>query len=335
MRFRWWWVVVVVVVIGVIIWYRVPQGPTTRLVIEITGGFAFVPTPPEHMLEVAYLEDVKLFEDMNGDGDESDAGELVCEVDQIGTELMVVRGKIVSAAQGSSPATPPASKKFNLDKAVITFPQLETANIPLKFKRNGWPPTPPKPLDPSKDAEWADLQFVPGLRHYHSASIPPTWRSSVNGRVVLKGGTVVAARPSDPQIEKASFDFKTTAGTQKFQGAVTDKTIYTVDVPGTQIELAISNATNGYTKLVLEPNATGEAVRLTLRGLHAAGTAASLGGGDRLKDFCAFYSLVEPRPKFADWLVPHYVAAALPSLNQGPFAGGQPSPGFFCTGDGF
>jgi hypothetical protein len=327
MKRRWWFLLIVVLL--VMVWYLYPKGDTTRLVIELTGGFAYVPTPADNVLEVAYLNDVKLYEDLNNDGDQTDAGELVCDVDQIGTEMMVVRGRIVSAA----PMAAPANKKFDLNGAVISFPQLQSANIPLTFTRTGWPPSPTKPANPANDAEWADLQHVPTLRQYHSAGIPPTWRNTVNGRLILKGGTVVAARPSDPQIEKAQFDFRTPGGQPKLQGAVTDKTIYTVDVPGTQIELTLSGAANGYTNLILEPNVKGQAVKLTVKGLHAMGTAASLHGGDRLKDFCSFYSLVEPRPRFADWLVPHYVTGS--SAPSNTYAAGQPSPGFFCSGDGF
>ncbi len=316
-----WWKWLVMVLLLIIIWVVVKPAPkptpSTRLEIEITGGFAYVPTPAQNLLEVAYLNDVAM-----KDG----AGATICEVDQIGTELMVERADIVTA----DPMAAPANKKFNLDKAVVTFPALETAGLPLSISKGAWPPSQVKPGNPDDDGEWKDMKYVPGLKDYHSgSSLRPDWRSVVNGRVVLKGGTIVGTRPSDPVIKKAHFDFKA-SGVSKFMGAITDKTIYVVQVPGNEVEILLSNATSGYTRFVVKPSASyPAAVRLTLKGLHAMSTSGSLTGGQPLNDFCSFYELLQPVPNVADWLVPHYVA--LPATT----AGGQPSPGFFCPGDWF
>ena len=340
-------VVVVTMVMLAAVWYWrggpgvAPATPTTKLVIEISGGFAYVaPTGTDNHLEIAYLNDFVLwkdanknntmdpdeieFDDLNGN-DRRDPGEPdMCNVNQIGTELKVIRGTIIG--HDPSAQSLPASREFNLDKAVVKFPALEAANIPLTIGNLNWPPPAANPVNPDAEAEWVDM--VPALLKKHTSSaIDPNWRTMVNGRVVLPGGLIKAAIPSSPIFKKARFDFKANHSF-KFKAAMTDRTKYTVDVPAGTVEIQLSGATNGFTKLVIQPQ--GNTVELSLRGMHDLGSAIP-GDGAPLKDFCAFYQLMQSRPDKKDFLVPHYIAA--PGGTGG--AGGVPSPGFFCPGDWF
>lgn len=332
---RWKWAVLLVVIVLIILIYRwcQPPGPTTKLIVEVTGGFVYVPESTRHF-SIGYLNDVRLTEDQDTNGDNviDKNNVVVCEVDQIGTELMVVRGNI-TVAEKNVPVTPPPTKTFNLDRAVLTFPALETANIPLDDTRQAWPPTPVKPADPNDEKQW-ELKYVPGAKEHHpGTTISNGWPGLLNGRMVLRGGKIRATYPSDPLIQHTDFEFRK-SGASLGRAALTDKTIYEVDVPGTSIEILFGNsATSGFTRIVLEPATAGAAVKLRLRGMHAMNTPPSYANGDELKDFCSFYSLVEPRPKSKDWLTLHYMAPATLPASASLVGGGQPSPGFFCNGD--
>src|SRR6185436_18623232 len=133
--------------------------------------------------------------------------------------------------------------------------------------------------------------------------------------------------PSSPIFKKSHFDFKANRVSQ-FKAAMTDKTIYTVDVPGTNIEIQLSGPAGGFTKLVIQPQ--GNKVELTLTGLHDMGSTIP-GDGAPLKDFCTFYQLLQPRPAKAEFLVPHYIESRAGAGG----AGALPSPGFFCPGEWF
>lgn len=301
--------------------------PKTRLVIEMTGGFAYLADRANDRLNVAYLDNVTLEEDI-------DAGrpgkEVVCDIKQIGTELKVLRGKIA----GSTPSAP-GQREFDLHRSVVTFPMLDNSNIDLNFARKGWTPTapyaptPPNPNDPHDPKDWENLQFLPAILPRHGAStLNPGWPSLVNGYMSLRGGRVIGTLPSDHDMETAKIDFKVN-GTSQFSSSVTDKVIYTVDVPGTQIEMRITGPTTW--TIFLEPTDVGKPVRLQLRGKHAHTTDPSPRPGDELKDHCAFYSLLTPVPQYSTWLKPHFMSAG----NTPTSGGGQPSPGFFCNGDWF
>ena len=309
---------------------------TTTLIIEITGGFAYIPDVPKRTFEIAYLKDFILGTDTNGndkiDPSEAEYDDLnnngkrdlgepdSCNVDEIGTELTVLRGKIVS------PAAPPANRTFDLDGTVVTIPALDKTTTPLTYTRPIGHPSPPKPTSSNL---WSHLQYVPSLKDFHpNTGIRPSWRDEVDGRVVLKGGSVVATVPTDPAIENADFEFKQ-GTTPRGNFAVTDKIIYTVDVPGTFVELILARSLAS-TTLRIEPPAPGRPVRLKLHGLHGADGISSFTKGQEVRDFCAFYSLLEPKQARSNMVRMFYNG---PSTNPGP--SGQPSPGYFCPGDGF
>jgi hypothetical protein len=345
-------VVVVAAVAGAWWWWHLrataPIGTTvssTKLEIQIEGGFAFVAPTTGNKLEIAYLNDWVLRKDTNGNGvmdptepavfddlnnngvrdaNESDT----CNVDQMGTHLIVDRGSVDT----SLGATVVAGQPQDIDKAVIRFPALETANIPLTIdKGTTWPPapatpgTPAAPANPDNEADWKDM--VPTLRSYHGGTINPSWQTMVNGRMVLPGGNIKATIPSNSVFKKAHFEFKAN-NALKFKAAMTDRMIYTVDVPGPTVELQVTGATSGLTKLVLKPQ--GNRVVLILRGRHNMSVP-----GDQapLKDFCSFYQLLQPMPDPKDFLTPVYIAAT--PATPPPPGSQKPSPGFFCNGDWF
>jgi hypothetical protein len=306
-------------------WYSVQTpatsvAPATRLVIEITGGFAFVPTPSQHLLEVAYLNDVQLKE----------GGAPVCTVDQLGHEMQILRGIIVDVDHTTNQPAP-ESNKFDLDRAVVEFPALASANIPLTFNRDAWgtdPPTPTGPADPDNESHWHNLRYVPSILRAGQHALRKDWQEVVNGRLVLQGGDVRGTFPSDPAMKRAKFEFREN-GTPRFTMSVIDKVIYTVDVPGTTIELLFgNNATQGYRRLEIAPQ--GNMVRLAVRGIHADDDGLTLGMTRELTDHCAFYSLLQKVPPSSTWLRPFYISNQL-LANGDP----QPSPGFYCNPDWF
>ena len=302
--------------------------PTTRLEIEISGGFGYVPTPSDRTLAIAYLNDVIVTEDTDGNPSTPDVE--VCNVDQIGTELMVLRGDIIDF-QGTGPL--PETRIFDLDKAQVSFPKLASANIPLNYTRRTWKPNPLKPASKT-DSSWKDLQYVPRIADHAGLTdrtIKQQWRShpNVNGFVTLRGGTLEGAIPTDPTAGRAEFEYKV-GGVSQGVVASTDKTIYRVDVPADQVEILFTGAAKGYKRLVLKPTSPTEAVRLRLRGLHAMDTPASMKDGDELKDFCAFHTLLEPPVASSQYVRIYYRAPPL-----SPSGDAMPTPGYYCDGNGY
>ena len=296
---------------------------STDLQIDISGGFAIVPTLAEDRLEIAYLNKILIEETTAGVKKE------VCNVEPVGTELMVLRGDIDYAL--TDPA-PPDDRIFNLDGAVVKFPALEAASIPLSATRKAWPPSPMWPANPKTEGEWKDLQFVPSLTDHIGKSIDPKWRDNVkvvNGRVVLKGGTIVGTHPTDPTAEATVFKYEKSGSS--ITAASTDKAIYTVKVPDDKIEIVFTGAKHGFNRLVIRPTKPNQPVRLRMRGLHAMNSPPSYANDQELADFCAFYALVQPPPASAEWLRLKYVT---PTFTPGPNTS-KPSPGFFCDPNWF
>jgi len=298
------------------------QTQTTRLEIEIAGGFAYIPSRNDRRLHIAYLNSVLVKEDT--DNNPGTADEVVCNVPQVGTELMIVRG-VVDAYSGSQPI--PANRIFDLDKARLRFPRLENASITLNLPRNGWTPN---PLKATNQSHWSNLQYVPRIADHGSVKnrvIKGEWQNQVNGFMTLRGGTLEGSTPSDPIAELGQFEFRA-PGDPNTLVSGTDKTIYRVDVPDDEVEIAFTNSAKGYRRLVIKPNLPGEAVRLRLRGLHAMNTPPN--DGDELKDFCAFHTLLTPDVKSPDYVRIFYKAPSRPANGDG-----MPSPGYFCDGNMF
>jgi hypothetical protein len=300
------------------------QPSSTRLEIEISGGFAYIPSPNERTLFVAYLNDIQKKEDT--DNNPNTADEIVCDVPQVGTELMVVRG-VVQDYDGRDAM--PETRIFDLDKAKVTFQRLGGAHP--STNRSPWKPVPLK-VPNHADPAWKNLQYVPRIIDHPGLTnrqIIPAWKTDemVNGFMALRGGTVEGLTPSDPIAEMAQFEFK--KGTASTLVSTTDRTFYRVTIPGNDVDIRFSGSSKGYRRLVLKPNAPGEAVRLRLRGLHAMNTPPT--DGDELRDFCAFHALLTPEVRSTDYVRIYYKAPPTP---QGG-GGAMPSPGFYCNGDWF
>ncbi len=324
------YVIGISVVVGLAAWYWWPRGPKTTVNIAFSGGFAYVsPSGSDNHLNVAYLKDWRHEEDTNGDG----VDEVVCDVKQMGTELKLIVGDIVDWEPKTLAL--PLSREFSLDKATVRFPAIEAANQALTIDRDDWTKPPAGPVDPDKPEHWKNLKWVPSIKEFHAqTTIDPNWPTLVNGRVELRGGEITATTPSLPIFKKAKFDFKQ-GGVSKHNVSLTDNTIYeirvpTAGLPGGNLEIVLTGATSGFTKLVIKPQ--GNRVELTVKGEHDMTPIP--GSGSPLKDFCTFYQLLQPRPPAKEWIVPHYIAATtVPGQNvTGP---GNPSPGFFCAGDWF
>ena len=142
--------------------------PSTALEIEFVGGFAFVQSNPR--LDVAYLNDVsiKLSETRPLNTGETDR--VVCDVHQLGAQLEVVRGNIVSSVQATQQEL--LTKIFELNgKKNVTFPGLEAGNAPLNATHT-WPPTPPLPTPPTDPNQWLPLSYMPGLTKHRPMTAP-------------------------------------------------------------------------------------------------------------------------------------------------------------------
>jgi hypothetical protein len=296
--------------------------PSTKLEIDITGGFAFVPSKDKKMLQVAYLNSVD---------------EPGCHVEQIGTQLVIVRADIL-------PSNPPAreDRVYDLAGWDVSFPALDTTNDKVKGLRNNRMPS---PHFPGPTGKWTKSEYVPGMQSHHKgSSVRADWDKFISGKMILKGGHITGSTPSDPLMKDAKFTFRI-AGSADEQAAVTDKMVYTVYVPGEQVEMVLTKRpVEGQSgrpetkRLILKAPETGKPVRLTLRGLHSMPMTGAYGSIE-MRDFCAFYSLVQgkdglpippgkrlkifyegPRPANANGMTPEEHAA-------------QPSPGFYCNGD--
>ena len=299
--------------------------PSIALEIEFVGGFAFVQSNPR--LDVAYLNNVLINLSDTRPLESGESDRVVCSVAQIGAQLEVVRGNIVSAVPSNAPELP--SKIFDLNgKKNVTFPGLEAGDASLNANHT-WPPTPPLPTPATEANKWLPLHFIPGLTKHHPMTGPhANWVSKVNGRIRLKGGTVTAGVPSTPQMQESHFDFTNVSGTQSFTGAMTDRAVYTATVNANNIVIVFTGGgTSPITRLEIEPLVAGEPVKLRVRGKHD-GTGPPANG--KLVDFCAFYSLFDHIPAYEEWIEPFLIQPT--ALVAG---GAQPSPGFYCPMDWF
>ena len=289
---------------------------TIRLEVVIDGGFAYIPSGT-NTLYVAYLEDWK-YTGADDSDPKTTESTVFCDVKQMGTELEVKSG------DGDVVVPGPAQTKFNLDGASVSFPALAASTATLSANRPARPGSPFKPANPANAAEWADLRFISSLKAEHGARLNQKWRFLVNGFMVLKGGSLTGQQPQ--RFAGDTFEFK--SSNSQFVQSITDRTLYTVDVPAEQIEIALDGAESGLTKIVVKPRGSSRTVRLTLTGLHQKNTALAV--GDELKEHCTFYQLFDPVPQPPSWFRPRLKAPDLASRVLIPH-----SPGFFCPGDWF
>ena len=325
-----WLLLLLIVLTAFLAWYCRPKPPTStiRLELESFGGFAYVHTPSEHKVEIAYLKDALVQEPDPA----TNQPRTVCEVDQLGVDLLVVSGVIES-----TPA--PANRMFDLAGAVVTFPDLEAHATTLVVNRGNRPTAAPfGPANPGNVADWADLKFVPGTIYaqsttdYPASSLNPNWRSLVDGRVVLTHGEITAINPSDVAVRDSIFEFKSNSGTQAaFKQAMTDRTVFRADVPADRIVIHLTGATETKVNpIIIRPVTPGRPVKLKLIGRHVHQTPPVLPVNAAVEHYCAFYQLLQPIPQAKDQLIP-YLFSGPPAAS----AGGQPSPGALCPPDWF
>ena len=214
-----WVLLILIVGIAILVWYRWPKPPTvvTKLELEANGGFAYIHAPGDPELNIAFLSDPPSTAEVN-----PATGRPMCDVRQLGVDLVVISGTITSFS--STPAKPiPGNRTFDLKGAVVTFPDLAKSTSPLDVIRGDRPPAagpfgPPNTGDPT---QWQDVKFVPGMRYaggpaqapdYPASTLDPNWRTKVDGRVVLTHGVVRARHPSDVAAKDAVFEFKANSG---------------------------------------------------------------------------------------------------------------------------
>ena len=121
---------------------------------------------------------------------------------QIGTEMKVIVGDIVDHEPKAKQL--PRNREFNLDQAVVRFPAIEAANLPLTVVRDKFIDAPLEPVDTEKHTEWRkNLKWIPSLKEYHNrggsaagVAIRPDWQNVVNGLMELRGGVITATTPS-------------------------------------------------------------------------------------------------------------------------------------------
>jgi hypothetical protein len=320
-----WLLVVVLLAIAVLAWWLSGNPPTptstqtVALEMEILGGFAYINEPTQGRFNIAFLKDTGT----------PGAGGAQCVVDQQGHDLRVVSGDIIE------PAQPPANRTFDLAGATVTFPGTDTSAQTLQVYRGARPNG--LPQFPEQDTEWEDMKWIPAISAVEQSWEPPSkldpnWPNIVDGRVVLTRGVVQAAHPSDFVLRRTTFEFKASStasdSSKNFTHALTDRVMWNVDVPGTEVVIEFQNAASGVSRIVVRPRGANRKVRLKLLGRHGQGVPPVLSEGTELTHFCAFYDLFTPKPAFDNQIRP-YVKQLPP---PGPGGSGSPSPGALCPG---
>jgi hypothetical protein len=283
--------------------------PSTPLELEAYGGFAYVQSPQDSQLDIAFLKSTNT---------------ATCQVTQLGVDLMVVAGNIIE------PANPPASRMFDLGGAVVTVGDT-SASAPLAALRGNRPAAPYHPTNTDNDADWEDLKWVPGTRpDYPNSTLNPNWPSMVDGHVKLTHGRIVGAHPGDVVVKDSVFEFRKANGNGSFKQAITDTTKYLAHVRGDRVVLLLTGARSGITRIVVQ-SVDGAPIKLKLMGRHATQTPATLAVDDPIAHFCAFYELLTPVPPAAEQLIPHFKGIQAVAGSVGSVA----SPGLLCPGDWF
>jgi hypothetical protein len=286
---------------------------TTELRFELQGGFAYVNSPVDNMVEVAYLKETNVEN---------------CKVPQPGTNLNIIRGTIVSIEPASL-----SGISFDVTGSKIELGASEDTGGPISTKPNH-PPAPDHPANTNSETDWNDSRWVPYVSpDYPTSSLNPNWRTMVDGRLVLRGGRLTGSSPSRVLARELMWEWRTNDGLgTKYQQSITDTAVYKAHIKGATITLTLTNAKSGLTKLELKPLIPGDPVVLQLEGRHDM-TDPPPQPGDKLKHFCAFYQLMQPVPEYAKQYMPYLLASGV--VGSTGATGGNPSPGYYCPGDGF
>lgn len=277
---------------------------TTRVEMVVKGGFAYV--YENQQLDIAYLN--------------STTGP--CTVTQVGHRLRVTDGQITSP-------NPPATKEFDLQGTVVSFPAMKPDGS-VTALGVGRPNTPFHPVNPGSEPSWRDLKWVPYVRPNYSGSVNENWRTLpvVDGRMVLTDGKITGGQPGDLGATNGMYRFQRASDTLTFDQAITDRTLYSVQLPGSQV---VINLTKGgtTTQVVIVPPGAGQPVKLALVGLHDNSPATP-----SIAHFCAFYELMDPVPPMSQRLIPTFINPTTGLPCTGTTTCG-PDPGAFCPGEWF
>jgi len=323
MRVPTWVIAAVLLVLGVLGWFsrcafqNCDRTVKTRLTLDAEGGFAYVKPPAAGggEVDIAFLKDVHATDA---------AGEHTCDVHQLGVRLFIASGVLVQ------PATQPLAG-WDVANTTITFTPLDAKTSgPLIAFRGQPPPSPNQPADVNNDVSWQDLVWVASVDNSYSANkLSSTWLDKVSGRVQLTRGVLLAHHPTDPLVQKGTWELKNARGNPpSFTQAMTDATEYTVDVPGDTVTITLANA-SGQTpsSIVVKADSVHHEVKLKLVGVHDD-PPSTIPVDAPLTHYCAFFQLLDPVPDATAWLMPHWKGDALT-----PGGMGQASPGGVCPGD--
>ena len=269
------------------------------------GRVQYVYSRKDNQLEVAFMKS-------------STKDDTECDVMQLGVDLTVKDGEIIV------PATPPPGNVFDPGGAVVTFGDNQQER--LVVERGPKPGSPNHPTSPDDEASWRDLQWIPNL----GAELPknplnPKWRELVDGRFVLTHGTLVGAKPSDEDAANSVFTFSRKSDGLSFTQAITDRALFTSEIPGDRVIVNMPGARGGVSRIEVR-SVKGAPVVLLITGKHPD-VPKRLKVGDVITHYCEYYVLMSPVPAFADRLLPAYVG------DPGKPLGGNLSPGAYCSGD--
>ena len=329
-RGRWWFLFVAA---GAVAASGCPgASPKTHLQLTLHGGFGYV-INSDLTVEAGFMNSITS-QDLPG-----------CDVEQLGVDLKVDDGTIVSA---------PPGWPFPVTKKIITFEGVGRGAVDLKGVLK--PHLKTSPVTPSlhdiqvaaqaakaapggfqppartSEKDWQDLFWVPHTRlNYLASKVDKDWRTkAVTGRIVLAGGELTGGSPSDAAAVNGLWEFRDDAKSQMpYTQAITDRLHFNTDVRANQIVINLVDAT-GRQQLIVAPKDSRQTVGLILAGRHAHQMPIHI--GDRLEHFCTFYQLIEAahRPAANERLMPHFLgngASSTIPINE------QPTPGFFCPGD--
>ena len=278
----------------------------TAVEMTVHGGFAYV--HDNQQLEIGFFNRTAYACDTT-----------VTAPTQVGTLLSVTSGTITSP-------NPPSTNQFDLQGTVVTFPGMDASGS-VTALGVGRPNAPFHPANPGTEANWRDLKWVPFVRPNYTGSINANWRTLpiVDGRVVLTDGKITGLKPSDIGATNGVYRFQRTSDTLTFDQAVTDRTIYKVQLPGTQV---VINLTKGgtTTQVVVVPRGAGQPVSLVLAGKHDSAAATPT-----ITHQCAFYELLDPVPPTNQRFIPTLIDAA----TGVPCLPGGCNPGAYCPGEWF
>ena len=287
------------------------SGGTAMTVVEMTvvGGFAYV--YENQQVEIGFLNRSAYACDPS-----------VTSTTTVGTILRVTGGTITSS-------NPPPTKEFDLQGTVVTFPGMDP-NGSVTALGVGRPNAPFKPTNPVPEANWRDLKWVPYVRPSYPGSLNVNWRTLpvVDGRVVLTEGTIKGGKPSNIGATNGVYRFQRASDSVTFDQAITDRTLYKGQLPGTQVVInLIKGGTT--TQVVVVPQTAGQPVSLVLEGKHDSGPATAT-----ITHQCGFYELLDPVPPVNQRLIPTLLNAVtgLPCTTTGT---GGCNPGAFCPGEWF